>query len=143
VAGWVDAKFLAALKPEFIENLKQNFARQQEVKALIAHNEVAINMTPEEVQAALGKPGRKTSKLDASGRQDIWEFIRYERVPQQIQSYDALGRVVFNTVYVKVPSGKLSVVFQKNLVVALEQTEGSLEKDARAKIVTAPLAFSF
>jgi hypothetical protein len=143
VAGWVEAKYLAALKPEFIESLKQNFARQQEVKALIAKNEIAINMTPEEVTASLGKPGRKTSKLDAGGRQDVWEFVHYERVPQQVQSFDSLGRVVFNTIYVKVPNGKVSVVFEKNLVVSLEQSEGNLEKDARVKIVTAPLAFSF
>ena len=41
---------------------------------------------------------------------------------------------------VKVPSGKLSVTFQNNLVTAMEQTEGNLQKDARIKIVTAPLA---
>ncbi len=143
VAGWVDPKFLAPLKREFVENLKQNAARQQEVAALIARNEVAINMTPEEVASALGKPGRKTARLDANGRQEVWEFIRYERVPQQIQSYDTAGRVVFNTVYVKVPAGKLSVVFENSLVASLEQTEGSLERDARVKIVTAPLVVAF
>lgn len=143
VAGWVDPKFLAPLKREFLEGIKQNAARQEEVRALIAKNEVAINMTPEEVMQALGKPGRKTSRLDANGRQDVWEFIRYERVPQQVQGYDRFGRLVVNTYYVKVPSGKLSVVLEKNLVVALEQTEGTLDGDARAKIITAPLVVAF
>ena len=143
VVGWVEAKYLAPLKADFVEGLKQNAARQEEVRALIARNEVAINMTPEEVTAALGKPGRKTSKLDAKGRLDVWEFVRYERVPQQIQSYDQLGRLVLNTYYVKVPAGKLSVIFERNLVTALEQTEGSLERDARVKIVTAPLVVRF
>jgi hypothetical protein len=143
VAGWVEARFLAPLKPEFVEGLKQNFARQEEVKALVSRGEVAINMTADEVTAALGKPGRKSSKLDAAGRQEVWEFVRFERVPQQVQSYDRFGRLVFNTYYVKVPSGKLSVVFEKNLVIELEQTEGSLERDARARIVTAPLVVNF
>jgi hypothetical protein len=143
VAGWVEPKFLAPLKREFLDNLKQNAARQQDVQALIARNEIAINMTPEEVITSLGKPGRKTSRLDANGRQDVWEFVRYERVPQQIQSYDLAGRLVLNTIYVKVPAGKLSVVFERNLVVSMEQSEGSLDRDARVKIVTAPLAFSF
>lgn len=143
VAGWVDPKYLAPLKREFLEGVKQNAARQEEVRALIAKNEVAINMTPEEVVLALGKPGRKTSRLDAKGRQDVWEFVRYEKVPQQVQGYDQFGRLVVNTYYVKVPAGKVSVVFEKNLVVSMEQTEGSLERDARAKIVTAPLVVAF
>ena len=46
-------------------------------------------------------------------------------------------------VYVKVPSGKLSVVFENNLVSALEQTEGTNERDARVKIVSAPLLLAF
>jgi hypothetical protein len=143
VAGWVEPKYLAPLKREFVENLKQNAARREEVQALIAKAEVAINMTPEEVLAALGKPGRKTSHLDANGRQEIWEFIKYEQVPEQTQSYDQFGRVVFSTIYVKVPVGKLSVVFTNNLVASLEQTEGALEKNARVKIVTAPIALAF
>lgn len=143
VVGWVDPKFLAPLKREFLDGVKQNAARQEEVRALIAKNEIAINMTPEEVMQSLGKPGRKTSRLDAQGRQDVWEFVRYERVPQQVQGYDQFGRVVVNTYYVKVPAGKLSVVFEKNLVVSMEQTEGSLERDARVKIVTAPMAVAF
>lgn len=139
VAGWVEPRFLAPLKKEFVENLKQNAARREEVAALIARNEVAVNMTPEEVVAALGKPSKKTSRMDANGREDIWEFIRYERVPQEVTGYDRFGRVVSNIVYVKVPAGKLSVVFSNDLVTALEQSEGALAA-ARAKIVPAPFA---
>jgi hypothetical protein len=142
VAGWVEPHFLAPLKKEFVENLRQNAARRAEVEALIARNEVAVNMTHQEVLAALGKPARKTSRLDAGGREEVWEFIRFERVPQEVQGYDRFGRLVVNTVYVKVPAGKLSVVFENNLVAALEQTEGALERDARVKIVTAPLVFA-
>ena len=83
VVGWVEAKYLNPLKKEFVENLKKNEARRLAVLALIAKREVAINMTPEEVALALGKPTKTISRLDASGREDVWEYIRYERVPQQ------------------------------------------------------------
>ena len=138
VAGWVDPKFLSPLKPEFIESVHQNAARKAEVDALIAKNEAAINMTPGEVSRALGKPGKKTSRLDAQGRDETWEFIRYERVPQEVTGYDRTGRLVRSIVYVKVPAGKLSVSFHNNLVSALEQSEGSLERDARVRLVPAP-----
>lgn len=143
VAGWVDPKFLNPLKKDFLDNLKQNAARLEQVKALIARNEVAINMTSEEVQQSLGKPTKKTSHVDASGRADTWEFIRYERVPQETIGRDFNGNVVSNIIYVKVPIGKLSVTFANNLVNSLEQTEGSLEKGAQAKIVPAPFIVTY
>jgi hypothetical protein len=140
VAGWVEPKFLSPLKPEFIESVHQNAARKAEVDALIAKNEVAINMTPDEVGRALGKPGKKTARLDAQGRAETWEFIRYERVPQEVTGYDRTGRLVTTIQYLKVPAGKLSVSFQNDLVSALEQSEGVLERDARVKLVPAPFA---
>lgn len=143
VAGWVDPKYLNPLKKDFVDNLKQNAARLEQVKALIAKNEVAINMTPEEVQQALGKPTKKTSHVDAGGRQDIWEFIRYERVPQETVGRDFNGNLVSTITYIKVPTGKLAITFANNLVSALEQTEGSLEKGAQPKIVSAPFAVTY
>ena len=143
VAGWVDPKNLSPLKKEFLSALKQNADRQTEVNALIARNEVAINMTPEEVSASLGKPAKTTSRLDAAGREEIWEFVRYERVPQSVTGYDSAGRLVTRTVYVKVPAGKLAVTFGNNLVSALEQIEGTFARDARVKIVAAPFAMVY
>ena len=143
VAGWVDPKYLNPLKKDFLENLKQNAARLEQVKALIAKNEVAINMTPEEVQQALGKPTKKTSRLDAGGREDVWEFIRYERVPQETVGRDTNGNLISSITYIKVPAGTLSITFANNLVTRLEQTEGSLEKGAQTKIVPAPFSVTY
>lgn len=139
VAGWVAPDNLSPLHPEFITNLRTNAARAEQIKNLIARNEVAINMTPDEVLASLGKPPRKSSRIDAEGREEVWEYVRYERVPRQIQSYDALGRLVISYVYVKEPVGQLAVIFKNGLVSALEQTEGTLTRAGAAKIVTAPL----
>ncbi len=143
VAGWVDPKFLGPLKPEFLAALKQNAVRRDAILALIARNEVAINMTPDEVLTSLGKPTKKTSRLDAGGRQETWEYTRYERVPQQTTSRDIYGRLVTSVYYIKVAKGNLSIVFDNNLVSSLEQSEGAPAVDARAKIITAPLEFAF
>lgn len=143
VAGWVEAKNLAPLNEKFLAALKEGVRRRTEVKLLIEKNEIAINMTPTEVAASLGKPAKKTSRLDATGRHETWEYVRYERVPQQVSGYDRNGQLVSQTRYVKVPAGRLSVIFDNNLVSALEQTEGSLTADSRVKIVTAPVEVSY
>jgi hypothetical protein len=139
VAGWIEPKYLGALKPDFVDNLKKSAKRLEEVKALIARKEVAINMTPQEATASLGKAPAVTSRLDAAGRHDVWEYVRYEMVPQQTTGRDQFGNVYTYTIYVKVPVGKLSVIFDNGLVTAIEQSEGSLAKSAQVKIVAAPL----
>ena len=143
VAGWVEPAALTPLRADFLAALKQNAARREEVLALVERNEVAINMTPEEVTTSLGKPAKTTSRLDAKGREETWEFVRYERVPQTVNGYDVNGRGVSRTVYVKVPAGKLAVIFSNSLVSALEQSESTAEGDGRVKIVSAPFIVPF
>lgn len=143
VVGWVDLRALTPLKSEFLDSLRQNAKRKGEVDALIAKGEVALNMTPEEVTAALGKAQKKSSKLDAGGRKETWEFVRYTRVPQETTGYDRYGRLVTTTVYVKVPSGKLTVNFENSLVTALDQTEGTTDVQVAPRIIPAPILVAF
>jgi hypothetical protein len=140
VVGWVDPKGVQAVKPDFIESLKKNAKRKTEVDALVAKNEVALNMTSEEVAASLGRVQKKTSKLDAGGRKDTWEFVRYARVPQETTGYDRNGRLVTNIIYVKVPVGKLTVNFENNLVTSLESSEGNTDVQSPIRLVPAPIA---
>lgn len=142
VVGWVPAAVLTPMKPEFIESVKKNAQRKADVDALIAKGEVALNMTHDEVAASLGKPQKKQSKLDAKGRQEVWEFIRYARVPQETIGRDQQGNLVKNIIYVKVPSGKLSVTFENSLVTALEQSEGAPEVAGGVQLVPAPIVFA-
>ena len=139
VVGWVPATGLTPMKPEFIESVKKNAQRKADVDALIAKGEVALNMTHEEVQSAVGRPQKKNAKLDAKGRQEVWDFIRYVRVPQETTGVDAAGRPVTSVVYVKVPAGKLTVTFENNLVSSLEQTEGTTDVAPSPRLVPAPI----
>ncbi len=143
ISGWVELRAITPLKADFIDSLKQNAKRKAEVDALIEKGEVALNMTPEEVGASLGKAQKKTSKLDAGGRKDTWEFVRYARVPQETTGYDRNGRLVTTTVYVKVPAGKLTVNFENSLVTALEQSEGTTDVQVAPRIIAAPIVVAY
>lgn len=159
IAAWVNPQFLEPLPEKFAENLRKSEERRVEVEALISRNEVAIGMTPDEVGRSLGKPQKKTNRADKTGTQQTWEYIKYQLVPQTtygpvnnqtvitypattncpggalIQNYPGYSA---NTIYVKVPIGKLTVVFKDNVVESLDQSEGTTT-GGQVSVVIPPL----
>ena len=139
VSGWLPASFLEPLDKDFQNKVKLAAARKVQIDALIERNEVAMGMTADEVTRSLGKPPKTKQRQDTSGVSEVWDYIRYERVPQQSTGYDNTGRLVTATVYVKVPNGRLSVSFKDGLVDAVEQSEGTLQAGNKVTIVAPPI----
>lgn len=142
VSGWVRIEDLLAPDPQLIPNLKKLHERQMQVEELIAKRQIALGMTVDEVTTALGKPNRKSSKLTAAGRDETYEYVVYDNVPQYTTGLDAFGRVVQNVVYVKVESGKMSVNFKGGVVESVEETKGN-PLGGGIKIVPAPFFFGY
>lgn len=159
IVAWVDPRFLEPLPDRFAENLRKSEQRRLEVESLISRNEVAIGMTPDEVGRSLGKPQKKTNRADTTGTQQIWEYIKYQLVPQttfvpvnnqtivtyQKTTNSPRGSVIqnsqglaANTIYVKVPVGTLTVTFKDNVVEALDQSEGTTNS-GQVSVVIPPL----
>jgi len=159
IVAWVNPKFLEPLPEKFAENLRKSEERRIQVETLISQNEVAIGMTPEEVSRSLGKPQKKTSRADKSGTQQIWEYVKYQLIPQTtyipgnnqtIITYRPTpngpgGALIQNcpgysasTIYVKVPIGTLTVTFKDNVVEALDQSEGTTT-GGQVSVVIPPL----
>jgi len=159
IVAWVDPRSLEPLPANFSENLRKSEARRNEVEALVSRNEVAIGMTADEVGRSLGKPQKKTSRADKSGTQQIWEFVKYQLVPQttfapannqtiitfQKTTNSPGGTLIQNnqglaasTIYVKVPVGTLTVTFKDNIVEALDQSEGTTT-GGQVSVVIPPL----
>jgi hypothetical protein len=159
IVAWVTPQTLEPLPEKFEENLRKSEARRNEVEALVSRNEVAIGMTIDEVARSLGKPQKKTSRADKSGTQQIWEFIKYQFVPQTtyapvnnqtIVTYQKTTNsptetvvqnnqgIAANTIYVKVPIGTLTVTFRENIVEALDQSEGNTT-GGQVSVVIPPL----
>ena len=138
VKGWVTPKALDSLDKKFIANLRALYERQKVVDELIGQNQIALGMNLEEVVASLGKPSRKSSKLDKSGRSDVYEYSTYEKVPQYRTARDSYGNLVRQKYYVKVETGKLSINFKNEVVESIEETEGD-PLGGKVKIVPMPI----
>ena len=159
IVAWVNPNFLEPLPDKFVENLRKSETRRIQVEALISKNEVAIGMTPDEVGRSLGKPQKKTSRADKSGTQQIWEYIKYQLVPQTTyapvnnqtvvtyrQSTNSPRGALIqnstgyaaNTIYIKVPVGTLTVTFKNDIVEALDQSEGTTT-GGQVSVVIPPL----
>ena len=158
VAAWIPYNELEPLPQGLLENLKLSEERRKAVDALIARSEVAIGMTIEEVQRSLGKPQKITNRADKEGTRQVWEYIKYDLIPQTTYTpgYQTFvthpGRhrkpapVIVqnpgyypNTIYVKVPVGTLTVSFKEGVVDALDQSEGTLVGAGQVSIVTPPV----
>ncbi|MEO6052980.1 MAG: hypothetical protein ABIP97_03120 [Chthoniobacterales bacterium] len=139
IQGWVDPSFLKPLDPDFVANLKKASERKKSVDALIAKNQVAMGMTPEEVQQSLGKPNKKTNKTNQSGSEQLWEYVKYASIPQQATSYDNRGNLITTTIYVQKPVGQLTISFSNNIVSSLEQSEGTILSGNEVRVVVPPV----
>ena len=153
VAAWVPYNELEPLPEGLLANLKKSEERRKIVDELIARNEVAIGMTIDEVGRSLGRPQKVTNRADQDGTTQIWEFIKYDLVPQTTYA-PGYGQTIVNpyrppvvvqsgyyptTIYVKVPVGRLKVVFKEGIVDSLDQTEGTLYGAGQVSVVTPPI----
>lgn len=138
VAGWVLAAEVMSEDKNLAANLRKMYERQKVVQELIDNNQVALGMTIDEVQASLGKPDRKSSKLDKDGRHDVFEYVTYEKVPQYRYVQDAYGRLIRQTYYIKVETGKVSISFKNENVESIEEKEGEPQM-GDLKIVPLPI----
>jgi len=167
IVAWVSPQALEPLPDKFVDNLRKSEERRIAVEAFIARNEAALGMTADEVTRSLGKPQKKSSRADQSGTQQIWEYVKYQLVPQTTyvpynnqtiipsppsprdprapNPRDPRGQLIVNspgyvanTIYVKVPVGTLTVTFKDNIVESLDQSEGTTT-GGQVSVVIPPL----
>lgn len=124
VAGWIGKAMVEGLPPGLEENLVKLHERQLLVDDLIDKRQVALGMTMEEVQASLGEPDKRQSRVDKDGRSDTLEYITWKRVPQTQTAFDQFGRPFQSIVYIQVEAGKVTLAFEDGVVSSIEESEG-------------------
>jgi len=136
VSGWVGKSFLEELDPRVTENLTKMLERQKLVEKLIQKKIVALGMTSAEVERVLGPPSKRTSRVDKGGQFEVYDYIAYKLVPQQVAQRDQTGQIFYTLVNTKVETGRRSVTFENHIVSAIEESE---QKGGRSSVVPAPI----
>ncbi len=139
VAGWAGVSFFTKLEPEFVANLELAAKRHKLVAELIANKQVALGMTADEVSQALGKPTKRSSKVDSNGKVDTLEYITYDRVPQTRYVRGLYGQLVRQTYYVKVETGKVTVELKDGIVASVAESDDEGRGHGTIKIIPAPI----
>ncbi len=140
VAGWASIKAFQGPDKDFIENLRKSYERFKVVQELIDKGQVALGMTISEVTQVLGKPTEKSTKLDKSGRHDVYQYASFKRVPQYRYVKDQYGRLIKQTYYIEVETGRTTVTFKNEVAESIEDKETDPRSSTGAvKIVPLPI----
>jgi hypothetical protein len=122
ITGWIRPEDLpSGLDPALFAQAKKNQEHRNTVEMAIINKSVIPGMTPDEVERAVGRPERVSSRGDPGGSAPTWIYTTYRMDPQYEYKFDALGRAVQDTYYVKIPIGQLIVAFAKGAVISVEQ----------------------
>ena len=138
VVGWVARSAVTPIGDKVMAQLQAACERRLAVDGLIAKKQIAIGMTPEEVEAALGPPTERNSRVDANGRRDSLDYITYRTVSQQVLQYDRFGNAHYVLVPQKIETGRRSVDFVNGVVASYTESE-RLRQRGSGRFVPPPI----
>jgi hypothetical protein len=122
VTGWIRPEDLpSGIDPTIFAEARKNQAHRDAVSVAITNKNVIRGMTPDEVKQAVGLPTQVASRIDANGSALTWVYTTYREDPQYQYAFDAFGRPLLQTYYVKIPIGQLIVAFVDGEVTSVEQ----------------------
>jgi hypothetical protein len=143
VAGWVAPWAFSSKDPEFVEQLKEYYKRQLQVQKLIDAKQIAVGMTLQEVEMALGKPGKTSLRRTEKGQSGRWEYVDYEEVKHYITRIDPVTGQAFRQFshVTQIEKGRTNVDFEDDVVTAIEESED--RQGGNVRIVVPPLIFGW
>ncbi|MCU0776550.1 MAG: hypothetical protein MUF86_02670 [Akkermansiaceae bacterium] len=143
VAGWVAPWAFSSTDPEFVARLKEFYQRQIQVQKLIDAKQIAVGMTLQEVELALGKPGKTSLRRTEKGQSGRWEYVDYEEVKHYITRIDPVTGQAFRQFshVTQIEKGRTNVDFEDDVVTAIEESED--RQGGNVRIVVPPLIFGW
>jgi hypothetical protein len=143
VAGWVAPWAFSSDDPDFVTHLKEFYTRQIQVQRLIDAKQIAVGMTLQEVEMALGKPTKTSVRRTGKGQSGRWEYVDYEQVKHYITRIDPATGQAFRQFshMTQVEKGRTDVEFVDDVVTAIEESED--RQGGNIRIVVPPLIFGW
>ncbi len=121
IEGWVRPEHLTKLDPELLDKIRTESAREAAFREAVGKKEVVPGMAFSHVIAALGEPSNKSSRVDETGRYDLWSYTLYRRELQRVMQTDPqTGQLITTSRYVDVPDGSIDIEFTSGIVTAVE-----------------------
>jgi hypothetical protein len=140
VLGWIEPKHLQPIAPEILAALKKSEERRIAVAALIAKNQIAMGMTPAEVELSIGKPQKRATHASKDQTpEETWDYVKYITIPQSTTVAGPGGGYSVVTTYIKKPIGQLTIHFKEGVIESLDQSEGTILTGEETTIVAPPI----
>ena len=119
--------------------MKALYVRAQKVEALIEKKQVALGMTVAEVIRSQGEPDQRQSAQDRAGLSETLDYVQYKRVPQ-VETYrdPFTNTLTQRTIYIKVETGRLSLVFTDGILSAINESEANV-RGLKGKTISVPI----
>lgn len=143
VFGWVTPAAFTTKDPDFVEKLKKVHKRQLLVRELIANEEVALGMTPEEVSQIYPEPTKTKVRRNAKGQTQVWEMIEYDEINHYATIRHPTTGVLFRQIThtTREEISKVVVEFENGYVTAIEESKNNGPR--RPTMVGAPIVFAW
>jgi len=125
IVGWVNPRDMEPPQEDLQEKLIATAERQEQVAQVIAEKRVVVGMTLAEVRRSWGEPTRRERRVDGGGRQDVWEYIVFERVPRFNHTRDPVTGQVYQQIshYEQIEREKNTVEFNDGVVTSVTERE--------------------
>ena len=142
VSGWVSPHALKAGEEGFREDFKKFYEREVLVREFIKNKEIAIGMTPEEVEKVLGKPSKTSLRQTAEGTTSLYEYLTIEQIKHfqtfQDPSSGRFYRELSHTT--EEITNRVGVEFKDKMVSVIEKEE---DNSRRRRSVPVPIYLDF
>lgn len=141
ITGWISPHALECHDSQFKEHFQKLYERKMLVKELIEKQELAIGMTPIEVEQVLGLPSKTSVKTTAKGTSGLYEYIetvekRHFDTIRDLNSGQFLRTYSHTTEELK---SRIGVEFVDDAVSAIEKDEDNSVEGRVMRIVAAPI----
>jgi len=141
IAGWVSPHALESEQENFIEDFKKLYERELLVRELIANEEIAIGMSPDEVKRVLGKPSKTSLRRTSTGTSETYEYLEIEELKHYETYLDPYTEQYYRrqTHVTEEIKSRIAVEFSDGSVSAIEKDEDNSRKNRRPRIIAGPI----